>query len=197
MSEKTQQQGFVEDIIVDHEIHGVEPYMIDWWWDNMEKGYPLWCPGEHKSFVWQIAPATNGHVGALQIAEESINFGPVMKIPIRWAHTSEVPDLPIFYEHILVSSTPTPEGKYSGQFLTHQYEATSYGTRMHSIMHWREGFPKEFGEAWAKHNKSEVKTFPDFLPQLYKIWQVVKDPAINVPCCLKYPYKDINKKRKD
>jgi hypothetical protein len=183
------------DTVVDHKIRGVTPEMIDWWWDNMEKGYPLWCPKEHKSFVWQIAPATNGHVGAIQIAEESISFGPVMKIPIRWAHTDEVPDLPIIYEHILVSSTPTPEGKYSGRFLTHQYEATSYGTRMRSISRSPGPRPAGSGEAWARHNKAEVGTFPDFLPQLYKMWQAVKDPKLNVPCCLKYPYKDINKKR--
>lgn len=195
MPEKGNQKGSAKDIIVDHEIHGVAPEMIDWWWDNMEKGYPLWCPEEHKSFVWQIAPATNGHVGAVQIAEESINFGPVMKIPIRWAHTDEVPDLPIIYEHVLVASTPTPEGKYSGQFLSHQYEATSTGTRMRSIAHFTEWVPEGFGENWPKHNKAEMSTFPDFLPQLYKVWQVVKDPAFNVPCCLKYPYRDINKRR--
>ena len=53
------------DLVVDHELHGVTPEMIDWWWDNMEKGYPLWHPEDHISFVWEVAPATVGHVGAI------------------------------------------------------------------------------------------------------------------------------------
>jgi hypothetical protein len=45
-----------EWIVVDHIIPGVTAEMLDWWWVNMEKGYELWCPDEHKAFRWEIKP---------------------------------------------------------------------------------------------------------------------------------------------
>ena len=48
-------------------------------------------------------------------------------------------------------------------------------------MHREEGMPREFAEAFRKHCKEEVGRFPEFLPQLWKMWQVVKDPEINRP----------------
>jgi hypothetical protein len=176
------------DTICDHRLHGVTPEMIDWWWDNMEKGYQLWCLEEHFSFKWQISPAKNGHVGSIQLAEESINFGPVRVIPIRWSDFKETPQCPQLFEHCLVSSTPG-----SGRYLAHQYEKTYYGSFLRSWTHRDAAGPR--AEAWAKHNELETSYFEKFLPQLYKMWQSVTDPKINVPCCLKVPYKDINKPR--
>jgi hypothetical protein len=39
------------------------------------------------------------------------------------------------------------------------------------------------------------KSYPLWHPEDHKsfVWEV--SPAINVPCCLKYPYKDVNKPR--
>ena len=71
-------------IVVDHIIPGVTTEMLDWWWVNMEKGYELWCPDEHKGFRWEVKPPLGGHVGAVQIASESIDYGPVMDIRIEW-----------------------------------------------------------------------------------------------------------------
>jgi len=49
-------------IVVDHMIPGVTEEMVDWWWVNMEKGYELWCPDEHKGFRWEIKPPMGGHI---------------------------------------------------------------------------------------------------------------------------------------
>jgi hypothetical protein len=43
-------------MVVDHVIPGVTAGMIHWWWVNMEKGYELLCPDEHKGFKWEKKP---------------------------------------------------------------------------------------------------------------------------------------------
>ncbi|MFX0049437.1 MAG: DAPG hydrolase family protein, partial [Candidatus Hermodarchaeota archaeon] len=44
--------GKTIDLVVDHELPGVTPEMIDWWWDNIDSSerYKLWHPDDHKSF---------------------------------------------------------------------------------------------------------------------------------------------------
>jgi len=186
------QKGLVYDLIVDHELRNVTVEMIDWFADNMEKGYPLWCPEEHISLEWVLSPGKNGHLGAIQFAREYVSEGPVIELRAGFSDPDKMVNLPIFCEHIQGGGMPGPDGKMRS-FLTHQYEATSYGTRMRSVVHMENGWPRDTAEAFVRHNKAEMGRFAHFLPQLYKMWQVVKDPAINVPCCLKYPYKDINK----
>jgi len=91
----------VPDAVVEHdELVGVTPEMIDWWWVNMEKGYPLWEPNDHKSFVWEVPPPVGGYLGAIQIAEEKMGPMPPMKIRIRWDDRPAVH--PRIYEHAIV-----------------------------------------------------------------------------------------------
>jgi hypothetical protein len=182
MEAKTDQQG-QNDTVVDHELQGVTPAMIDWWWVNMEKGYQLWEPDEHKSFVWEVPPPLHTHVGAIQIVEESIGGGPIRRLRIRWEDASASP-IPIIYEHALLLSGLDPDNNPLRHIL-HQYEATSYGTRMRSTLRYLTPMPPGSGDAWVRHNKSEVGRFADFLPQLYNMWQVVRDPTINRQCSLK------------
>ena len=93
-------------IVVDHIIPGVTTEMIDWWWVNMEKGYELWCPDEHKGFRWEVKPPLGGHIGAVQIATESIDYGPVRDLRIEWVDpnlgTQEQKDF-WTYEHLLTA----------------------------------------------------------------------------------------------
>ncbi|MFX1306436.1 MAG: DAPG hydrolase family protein, partial [Promethearchaeota archaeon] len=37
------------DLIVVHELSGVTPEMIDWWWDHIDNSerYRLWHPKDH------------------------------------------------------------------------------------------------------------------------------------------------------
>lgn len=39
--------------------------------------------------------------------------------------------------------------------------------------------PLEKGLVWAKHGGEEIGYFQDFLPALYNLWRVVKNPEIN------------------
>ncbi len=192
--------------VVDHVIPGVTPEMIDWWWVNMEKGYELWCPDEHKGFTWEVKPPLGGHIGAVQIAKESIDYGPVMDIRIEWVDpnlgTQEQKDF-WTYEHLLTAGGGPP-GTPKGVVLSHQWEAIPGGCKMRSCMHGIPGGPpagarqgpppgpppgfvmpphpsgkKPTGGGWSAHNVSEASTFKNFLPALWGIWQAVTDPAIN------------------
>lgn len=202
MEEQTFPSGW---IVVDHIIPGVTVEMLDWWWVNMEKGYELWCPDEHKGFRWEVKPPMDGHIGAVQIATESIDYGPVMDLRIEWVDpnlgTQEHKDY-WTYEHLLTAgSTGAQPGTQPWVNLSHQYEAIPGGCKMRSCMHGFPGRPpggpparpmvqhpsgkKPSGGGWRVHNIAEVSSFKAFLPALWGIWQAVPDPAINRRCSLK------------
>ncbi|MEJ2244658.1 MAG: FAD-binding protein [Acidobacteriota bacterium] len=181
---KPGQVAAVPDAVVDHEeLVGVTPEMIDWWWVNMEKGYPLWEPNDHKSFVWEVPPPEGGYLGAIQIAEEKMGPMPPMKIRIRWDDPDDCP-ISRIYEHAIVASGINAEGEVQAMIL-HEYEKSPNGTRMRSTMRFLGPVPPGLPEIWKIHDRAEVSTFPNFLPDLYKLWQVVKDSAINRQCSLK------------
>jgi hypothetical protein len=197
-----------EWMVVDHFIPGVTAEMIDWWWVNMEKGYELWCPDEHKGFKWEIKPPMNGHIGAVQIATESIDYGPVMDLRIEWVDpnigTKEQKEF-WTYRHLLTAGTTGKQpGTKAFVMLSHQWEAVPGGCKMRSCMHgipkpppgsrpaMHESGPPEHptgkkptGGGWPAHNIAEVSTFKNFLPALWGIWQAVTDPAINRRASLK------------
>jgi len=203
MSEEKFPKGW---IVVDHIIPGVTAEMLDWWWVNMEKGYEMWCPDEHKGFWWEVKPPLGGHVGAVQIATESIDYGPIMNLRIEWVDpnigTKEQKDF-WTYEHLLTAGTTGAQpGTKAMIMLSHQWEAIPGGCKMRSCMHGAPEPPpgsapppvpmlkhpsgkKPTGGGWRVHNLAEVSTFKAFLPALWGIWQVVPDPAINRQCSLK------------
>jgi hypothetical protein len=193
-------------MVVDHIIPGVTEEMLDWWWVNMEKGYELWCPDEHKGFKWQVKPPMGGHIGAVQIATESIDYSPVMDLRIEWVDpnigTEEQKDFWTYGHLLTAGSTGKEPGTKAMVMLSHQWEAIPGGCKMRSCMH---GIPggtaggpppvipmpphpsgkKPSGGGWPVHNVAEVSTFKVFLPALWGIWQAVPDPAINRQCSLK------------
>jgi hypothetical protein len=195
-------------IVVDHIIPGVTTEMLDWWWVNMEKGYELWCPDEHKGFQWDVKPPLGGHIGAVQTATESIDYGPIMNLRIEWVDPNlATPEHKSFwtYKHLLAASAAgTEPGATPWIALSHQYEAVSGGCRMRSCMHLPAGAiagteptaPETTGPAhpsgkrptgggWRSHNIAEASAFPKFLPALWTLWRQVTDPAINRQCSLR------------
>ncbi len=202
MQEGKYPQGW---IVVDHIIPGVTEEMLDWWWVNMEKGYELWCPDEHKGFKWQVKPPLGGHIGAVQIATESIDYEAVRDLRIEWVDpnigTQEQKDF-WTYSHLLTAGdTGAQPGIPAQVVLSHQWEAIPGGCKMRSCMHRRPGPPpgspppgpqpphpsgkKPTGGGWRVHNIAEVSTFKAFLPALWGIWQAVPDPNINRQASLK------------
>jgi hypothetical protein len=153
------------EIIANHEIHGVTPEMIDWWWDHMgpTERYKLWHPTDHVSFEWLVSPATNGHVGAIQRIEEFLNGIPAtpLTIDIRW---EDARNANAEYSHVLVA---TATGDAQGE-LMHEYEAAPFGVRMRSHFHLSPQAPEEIVKALYEHNKQEIHYFTTFLPDLYR-----------------------------
>ena len=181
MQEKVGREGQSHDTIVEHEIPCVTVDMLDWWWDNMEKAYPLYHPTAHKSFVWEVPPGKVGHVGAINNMYEIVDEEVVVKGRSRREDVNVVPASIIIYGHVEVNAAIDADNKNAGQYIVHQYEATSYGTRMRSTFHSPEPVPPRTD----RHSEEETALFAHFLPELYKLWQVVTDREINPHFCLK------------
>ena len=195
-----EKEGWVTMSDEEHEIRGVTPEMIDWWWDNMEKGYPLWHPVDHHDFKWAEgkSPGEIGHIGAVQIADQSRGAGAPRtggKVG-TWLDVSSFP-FPIDYDHCLVLEGFSQD-KENQDFCVHMYSATDYGTkhRFIVIMHRpRANKMKEARESgklppqptWngMGHFTAEAYCWEQFLPTLWKLWQVVKDPECNPQCDLR------------
>ena len=157
-------KGETIDLVVEHELHGVTPEMIDWWWDNIDvtKRYKLWHPEDHKLFEWEVSPK-GGHVGAIQRVVENIGIPTTLRI--RWEDPSHSP-VPIEYSHALVGSTLDDDDKPMS-WLLHEYEAIENGTKLRTTFRLPAKIPKPLIEALRKHNIEEIREFENFLPELY------------------------------
>jgi hypothetical protein len=162
-------KGKTVALVMEHELRGVTPEMLDWWWDNMDNdSYKLWHPQEHHTLEWQIPASKVGHVGAIHMACEGIGDVPAHILRIRWEEASAAP-ISTIYSHINVGSPlgPGPEDIPTAS-VVHEYEATPYGTRMRSTFTLPAIVPQQFLDELRKHNIAEMGHFPEFLPQLYK-----------------------------
>lgn len=162
-------KGKTVALVMEHELRGVTPEMLDWWWDNMDnKTYKLWNPQDHIALEWQIPPSHVGHVGAIHMACESISDIPASILRIRWEDRSAAP-ITTIYSHVNVGSALAPgvDDIPSGGAV-HEYEEISYGTRMRSTFLLPAIVPQFFLDSLRKHNIAEMGQFPAFLPQLYK-----------------------------
>ncbi len=158
------EDGHGWEIIANHEIHGVTPIMIDWWWDNINttQRYKLWHPTDHISFQWLIPP-TNGHVGAVHRVEEYLNGnGLSATLEIRWEDAKKAE---ANYDHVLLA---TVQGDAQGS-LMHEYEAAPFGTRMCSHFSLAPETPEEIIKDLYEHNKQEMSNFATFLPGIYHV----------------------------
>ena len=182
--EKLEQEGFSVNIS-DYELNSVTPDMLDWWFDNMDKGYVLWHPIDHTTFEWIVPPTEVGHVGAILAAGQGRPGLPATKGRSRREDVSFIPADMIIYDHVEVTATIDSNNNNTGRYIVHQYEATDYGTRQRSIQ-VRQADPSARVEANpGKHLGEEMQRTQQFLPELYKLWQVVTDREKNPHFCLK------------
>jgi len=162
-------KGKTAFLVMEHELHGVTPEMIDWWWDNMDNdSYILWQPEDHVALEWQIPPAKAGHAGAIHMACEKISEIPAHILRIRWEEPSAAP-IKTICRHVNVGSAlgPGPEDIPMSS-LVHEYEATPYGTVIRSTFILPAILPQTFLDALNRHNVAEMNRFPVFLPELYR-----------------------------
>ena len=162
-------KGKTQTLIMEHELHGVTPEMIDWWWDNLDNdNYKLWHPKDHIALEWQIPPAKVGHVGAIHMACERISEVHAQVLRIRWEARESALSQTI-YSHVNVGSAlgPGPEDNPLSCVI-HEYEVAPYGAKMRSTFTLPVYAPQSFLDSLHKHNIEEMGQFPLFLPQLYK-----------------------------
>jgi hypothetical protein len=173
---------------VDWELDGITPKMIDWWWSNMEKGFPLWHPIEHMDFYWHIRPTGDQVIGSIHVAPQVWSDGTVIKPHIRVENltdlSEDVTEL-IVYEHAVVVAGISLSGENFKDndpalaYRIHQWESIDSGVRGLSSAVPVEPEPLEKGLVWAKHGAEEIGYWQDFLAELYKLWKVVKNPRLN------------------
>jgi hypothetical protein len=180
------QEGWSILLDLQHELHGVTPQMIDWFWANMEKGYFLWAPGDHKWFEWIDPPCKVGFVGSSHIVtEQTYPGGPVMPltgIPNERKDMSWHPFTSAL-GHVIVEYVGT-----GTKACIHQWESAHYGS-VHRITLIKKGELLDVDEKLrtlgAEHGDYEEARWCEFLPQLYNLWKDHPDPSQNVRCDLR------------
>ena len=189
-----EKDGWLTMVDEEHEIHGCTPEMLDWWWDNMEKGYPLWHPVDHHDFKWAEgkAPGEIGHIGAVQIADQSRGAGSPRTggKAGTWLDISLFP-YPLDYDHALLLSGFGVDA-HNEEFTLHLYSATDYGSKHRFIIMLRGTNADKIREVrksgkmppqptWngMGHFTAEAYCWQQFLPTLWKLWQVVDDYECN------------------
>lgn len=175
---------------IDWELEGITPKMIDWFWSNMEKGFALWHPIEHTDFYWYSKPVGNKALGKIHVAPQVWSDGTLIRPHIRFDDVETLPedirDI-IVYNHVLVATGISLTGENVKDddppiaYRIHQWEGTDAGVRGRSSAIPMQPNPLETerGLIWAKHCGEEIGYFKDFLPDLYRLWSVIKNTAIN------------------
>ncbi len=156
------------DLIVEHELFGVSPEMIDWWWDHIDNSerYRLWHPKDHKSFEWEVSPGSlKSHVGAIHRVVETIE-GRLTTLRIRWENPDLIP-IKAKFKHKNAASILNNKDKPISWVL-HEYRSIPNGTFLRSTFRLPDQVPNSFIENLRKHNMEEIGRFTEFLPKLYE-----------------------------
>ena len=156
------------DLIIEHELLGVSPEMIDWWWDHIDNSerYRLWHPENHKSFEWEISPEDlKGHVGAIQRVVETIEGRPTT-LRIRWEDPDSIP-IKAEFTNKNAGCVLNNEDKPMSWIL-HEYHSIPNGTFIRSTFRLPANIPNSFIKHLRKHNIEEIGYFAEFLPKLYE-----------------------------
>ncbi len=102
------------------------------------------------------------------MACEKIASEPARILRIRWEEREAAP-ISTIYGHVNVGSPLAPgTDDIPVGSVVHEYEQTSYGTRMRSTFTIPAFAPQEFKDNLRRHNITEMSHFPKFLPQLYR-----------------------------
>jgi hypothetical protein len=180
---------------IDWELDGVTSRMIDWFWSNMEKGDNLWHPDQHMDFKWFVSmEEAGGPIGSIHIAPQKWDNGKMLNIYIRLDKfsdlTQEMRDL-IKYDHCVLASGISLTGVHvhrddpSFGYRIHQWQKSDGG-----VVGMSSGIEigkndADNGLVWAKHASQEISNWEVFLPRLYELYKVIKNPHI----CPYYSFK--------
>jgi len=150
------------DLVVEHELPGVTPEMIDWWWPHIYMANTLWHPTEHIAFRYEELPSKSGQGGPTKVAVivEKVSESPASELRLRIEEDQSSFPIPTTYDHVNMSTILGSGDKPIG-WIHHDYIARS-------TFRFPAKTPKQFLEAMRKHNIGEMGQFPKFLPELYK-----------------------------
>lgn len=167
----------------------VTPKMVDWFWCNMEKCFLLWHPEEHQPLTWAIPPKPGNPVGSVHLAPQTWSDGTFQNLYIRMENPKDVPEAVknyIVYDHCVIVAGLGfgPESLNVDEpmgYRLHQWQKTDYGIKGKSsaIGRKKKETPEE-GLVWAKHCAQEIGNWGIFLPPLYALYRVVKNPEYNI-----------------
>lgn len=155
-----------KDLVVNHEIPGVTPEMIDAWWFIMSETetYKLWHPKDHFWARLEIKEE-DGKTTFIQHVLENIGGIPSL-LHIRAEDPNSI-TIPKEYSHVFAGSSLNESGiPYA--WIVHQYEEMPGGTKMRSTFRIPAKAPGFFVSALRRHNIEEMAQYSNFLPKLYK-----------------------------
>ena len=178
----------------DWQLKGVASEMIDWFWSNMEKGFLLWHPEEHEPLQWAIPPKNGDLRGAVHIAPQIWSDGVRQNLYIRFEDFKDLTKELKSYlkmDHCIVVA-----GLGFGEKSIHTEQPMGY--RIHQWQNSPNGvigkssgignLKKEdeaAGKVWAAHAATEIGNWAAFLPDLFRLFKVVKNPLYN-------PFSDLS-----
>jgi hypothetical protein len=148
---------------VDWELDGVTSRMLDWFWSNMEKGDSLWHPDQHMDFSWFVSmEEAGGPLGSIHIA------------PQKWAD-----DHCVIVGGISLTGINVRQDDPAFGYRIHQWQKADSGVVGMSSGIEVEKNDADNGLIWAKHATEEIGNWEIFLPRLYELYKVIKNPHIN------------------
>lgn len=202
LNETAKEKNWVLQSQTQHFLPGVTEKMMDWFWANMEKGYYLWAPGSHKRFNWIKTPWQYGFLQSVHMISESVGKG----YPVFGGEGVEIHRLPLTYfpftyalRHVLVEGVFNDLNEFV-DMTVHMWEDCEGGcnhitaavasTTISEPPHFVKELLREDPNAklvppsTTDHAEYEASRWPQFLPQLYRLWEGHPDPSQNVPCDL-------------
>jgi len=115
--------------------------------------------------------------------------GALIKPCIRWEDVKNLPEeikSIIVFDYVVVAAAISITGENVDEnappigYRIHQWGKTDFGVRGRSTAIPTEAESSErLLNVWVLHAQEEITNFQAFLPQLYRLWSVVKDPEVN------------------
>lgn len=171
--------GFlVRTVVVDQEIKGITPDMLDWWWDNINTTarYKRWHPTAHVGFKWLTPPTQPDQlaysVGAVQLVTEYVGKYK-SNLLITWLDPGEVRN-DVTYDHWIYAKTDIKEVRgIFPQRMIHEYTSNEMGDGIlmrsrFTVPTFLDWFMPGFSRDLAKHALQEMQFLQYFLPELYR-----------------------------
>lgn len=169
---------------IEWELDDVTPRMLNWFWCNLEKCDLLWHPNQHNNFEWFVSIGELGTpLKSIHIAPQTWSDGKAIRPYIRMEPLTDVPDeikAYIKYDHVVIVGGISILGDNVKRddpvlgYRVHQWQKSDSGVvGMSTAIEVRENEASD-GIVWAEHAAEEIANWEVFLPDLYRLYKVIK-----------------------